>query len=151
MLPFILLGGYWSDRSGRKKVSLWSNGAILLLGPSSLALCLASRLWPQGPLLDPPLAFLVGQLLMAVPIGLVYGVQGAMVAELLPKEVRCLVFSVAYSLAMALFAGSAPMFAQWMIQIKGWSQGPLWYMTLWIVLALICVQLSRETSRDQAI
>ncbi len=151
MLPFIVLGGWWSDRSGRRIVSLWANGAILILTVPVMSLCLAARLWPGGPPLVPATAFLAGQLLMAIPIGLVYGVQGAMAAELLPKPVRCLVFSIAYSLAMALFAGSSPMLAEWMLHRHGWPHGPALYMAAWVMVAMVCVFRSRETHRDPAI
>jgi MHS family proline/betaine transporter-like MFS transporter len=151
MLPFIVLGGWWSDRSGRRVVSLWANGAILVLTIPVMALCLAASAWPGGPALEPATAFLIGQLLMAVPIGLVYGVQGAMSAELLPKPVRCLVFSIAYSLAMALFAGSSPMLAEWMLHRVGWSHGPALYMAVWVLVAMVCVFRARETHRDPAV
>jgi len=151
MLPFIVLGGWWSDRSGRRIVSLWSNGIILILTVPVMSLCLAARLWPGGPVLEPATAFLSAQLFMAVPIGLVYGVQGAMVAELLPKPVRCLVFSIAYGLAMALFAGSSPMLAEWMLRRRGWPDGPALYMAAWVVIAMVCVFRSRETHRDPTI
>jgi MHS family proline/betaine transporter-like MFS transporter len=147
MLPFIPLGGWWSDRRGRRPVSLATNLAILLMGLPVLSLCFAFTPWPGGPALSPTTAFLVGQLAMAVPVGLVYGVQGAMVAELLPKGVRCMVFSVAYGLAMALFAGSAPMISEWMIHRRGWTFGPLVYMALWSIIALISVLRARETHR----
>lgn len=151
MLPFIVLGGWWSDRSGRRIVSLWANGAILVLTIPVMSLCLAACLWPGGPVLEPATAFLTGQVLMAVPIGLVYGVQGAMAAELLPKPVRCLVFSIAYSLAMALFAGSSPMISEWMLHRHGWLHGPAVYMAVWMLVAMFCVFRSRETCRDPVI
>jgi MFS transporter, MHS family, proline/betaine transporter len=88
----------------------------------------------------------VGQLAMAVPVGLVYGVQGAMVAELLPKGVRCMVFSVAYSLAMALFAGTVPMLSVWMIK-RGLTFGPVVYLTGWSVIAIVAILRAGETYR----
>ena len=45
-------------------------------------------------------AFLLGQLLVAAPVGMVFGVQGVMASEMLPREVRCTVFSVRCSLAL---------------------------------------------------
>lgn len=148
MLPFIPLGGWWSDRRGRRPVSLAANSAMLLLAVPVLALCFSFRLWPGGPAIDPATAFLTGQLLMSVTIGLILGVQGAMVAELLPRKVRCTVFSVAYSLAMALFAGSAPLLAEWMLNVRGWTAGPAVYMGFWLIVAIFAVTKARETFRS---
>ena len=149
MLPFVALGGWWSDRSGRKQVSLKVNVAMLVLAVPVLSLCLSFRLWPGGPALEPWLAFVLGQLPMAVAIGLLLGVQGVMVAELLPKGVRCTVFAVAYSLAMALFAGSAPHITEWLLKVQRWELGPALYVIFWLLLALLAISGARETFRTQ--
>lgn len=149
MLPFVALGGWWSDLSGRKPVSLKVNAAMLVLAVPVLSLCLSFRLWPGGPALAPWLAFALGQLPMAVAIGLLLGVQGVMVAELLPKGVRCMVFAVAYSLAMALFAGSSPLITEWLLKVRGWELGPAIYVIFWLLLALLAISRARETFRAQ--
>lgn len=147
MLPFILIGGSWSDRIGRRPVSILTNAGMIVLACPALSLCLTFTVCGSTLGLSESTAFLIGQIAMAIPIGLVYGVQGAMVAELVPKNVRCIVFSVAYSLAMALFAGSAPLIAEWMLNVAHLSQGPGWYMVAWLVIAVICVVRARETHR----
>jgi MFS transporter, MHS family, proline/betaine transporter len=147
-LPCIALGGWWSDIKGRRPVSIITNAIILVLGIPALSLCFNFELWPGGPQFAPATAFLTGQILMAIPMGLVFGVQGAMVAELLPKGVRCMVFSVAYSLAMALFAGSSPVIAEWLMNRQGWSLGPAAYMLIWVFIAIISVKCARETYRE---
>jgi hypothetical protein len=68
-----------------------------------------------------------------------------MVAELLPKDVRCTVFSVAYSLAMALFAGTSPMVAAWMIHLTNNALLPALYIIFWVLLAVISIVRSPET------
>ncbi len=69
-----------------------------------------------------------------------------MISEMLPKEVRCTVFSVSYSLAMGLFAGTAPMVAEWMLEMEQWPLGPGLYMMGWLVLALWFISRCRETA-----
>ena len=147
-LPFIALGGWWSDLVGRRPISLVTNAAILVLGVPVLSLCFNFEAWPRGPQLAPATAFLTGQLLMAVPMGLVFGVQGAMAAELLPKGVRCMVFSVAYSLAMALFAGSSPVIGEWLMHRRGWSLGPAAYMLVWRDRDRLRVPRARDAPRE---
>ncbi len=149
MLPFVAIGGWWSDLWGRKPVSIRVNTAMLVLAVPVLSLCLSFRLWPGGPALEPWLAFSLGQLPMAVAIGLLLGVQGVMVAELLPKGVRCTVFSVAYSLAMAFFAGSAPLIAGWLLKVRDWEAGPAIYVIFWLLLAILSLFRAPETLRAQ--
>ncbi|MBI4862528.1 MAG: MFS transporter [Candidatus Riflebacteria bacterium] len=148
MLPFILIGGMWSDRVGRRPVSIVTNAAMIVLAVPVLSLCLSFNVAGHDLGLTKSTAFLIGQLVMSVLIGLVYGVQGAMVAELVPKNVRCMVFSVAYSLAMALFAGSSPMIAEWMLNVVRWSQGPAIYMVVWLAISVWAVIRARETYKD---
>lgn len=88
-LPATVLGGWPSDRYGRKRVSFITNLAM---------------------------------------------------------EVRCTIFSVAYSLAMGLFAGTAPMVAEWMLKRENWHLGPALYMVAWLAPALWFVKRRRETA-----
>ena len=96
--------------------------------------------------MGPTLAFLLGQLAMAAPMGIVFGLQGVMISEMLPKEVRCTVFSVSYSLAMGLFAGTAPMVAEWMLKSKAWELGPAFYMVIWLAIGLWSIGRCEETA-----
>jgi MHS family proline/betaine transporter-like MFS transporter len=145
-IPATVLGGWLSDRFGRKRVSFVTNLAMLVLAVPAFSLSIWFAPWPGGPSPGPTAAFMVGQLLMAVPMGLVFGVQGIMISEMLPREVRCTVFSVAYSLAMDLFAGTAPMVAEWMLKRENWHLGPALYVVGWLALALCFISRRRETA-----
>ncbi|MBI5572513.1 MAG: MFS transporter [Desulfomonile tiedjei] len=145
-IPATVLGGWLSDRLGRKRVSLITNLAMAVLAVPAFSLSVWFAPWPGGPSPGPTVAFLVGQLLMAVPMGLVFGVQGVMISEMLPRDVRCTVFSVSYSLAMGLFAGTAPMVAEWMMMRANWHLGPAFYMVGWLAVALWCISRRRETA-----
>lgn len=114
----VLLGGWMSDRMGRRRTGLiWT---LLLL----------AWLWPAWRLgLDDTLGGLVAaQLLLGVPAAIVFGMQGALVAEMCPGDCRCTVYGVSYGLGIAAFAGTVPVFATWMVDTKGWTQGPLAYL-----------------------
>lgn len=148
-VPATALGGWLSDRWGRKRVSLATNLLMAILVVPAFSLCVWAAPWPGGPALGEAAAFLLGQLLMAVPMGMVFGVQGVMASEMLPREVRCTVFSVGYSLAMGLFAGTSPMVAEWMLKKAHWPLGPALYIALWLGLALWVVSRRRETAHDE--
>jgi MFS transporter, MHS family, proline/betaine transporter len=145
-IPATALGGWLSDRFGRNRVSLITNLTMALLAIPAFSLSVWFAPWPGGPSLGPTAAFLLGQLLMAVPMGLVFGVQGVMISEMLPRDVRCTVFSVSYSLAMGLFAGTAPMVAEWMLKRENWHLGPAFYMVVWLALAIWFISRRRETA-----
>ncbi|MEW6530967.1 MAG: MFS transporter [Thermodesulfobacteriota bacterium] len=145
-IPATVLGGWLSDRFGRKTVSFVTNLAMAVCAVPAFSLSVWFAPWPGGPSWEPTAAFLVGQLLMAVPMGLVFGVQGVMISEMLPRDVRCTVFSISYSLAMGLFAGTAPMVAEWMLKRENWHLGPAFYMVGWLILALWFISRRRETA-----
>jgi MFS transporter, MHS family, proline/betaine transporter len=145
-IPATVAGGWLSDRFGRKRVSFITNLAMMFLAVPAFSLSVWFAPWPGGPAPGPTAAFLIGQLLMSVPMGIVFGVQGVMISEMLPREVRCTVFSVSYSLAMGLFAGTAPMVAEWMLKSENWHLGPAFYMVGWLALALWFISRCRETA-----
>jgi MHS family proline/betaine transporter-like MFS transporter len=145
-IPGTVLGGWLSDHFGRRSVSLITNLAMVVCAVPAFSLCVWFAPWPGGPSPGPTAAFLIGQLLMAVPMGVVFGVQGVMISEMLPREVRCTVFSVAYSLAMGLFAGTAPIVAEWMLKRENWHLGPAFYMVGWLLVALWCISRCQETA-----
>lgn len=145
-IPCTVLGGWLSDRFGRKRVSLMTNMAMAVFAIPAFSMSAWFAPWPGGPSPGPTVAFLIGQLVMAVPMGVVFGVQGVMISEMLPRDVRCTVFSVSYSLAMGLFAGTAPMVAEWMLKRENWHLGPAFYMVAWLVVSLWCISRSQETA-----
>jgi MHS family proline/betaine transporter-like MFS transporter len=86
-VPATALGGWLSDRHGRKRVSFATNLAMAILVVPAFSLCVWSSPWPGGPALGEAAAFLLGQLLMAAPMGMVFGVQGSWPARCSPG--RC--------------------------------------------------------------
>ena len=56
-----------------------------------------------------PQAFTAGQIMLAVPLGMALGLQGAMVVEIFPLRTRVTSMSFAYSITLALAGGTAPL------------------------------------------
>ena len=146
LIPSTILGGWLSDRFGRKRVSLICNVVLAIIMAPVFSMCFSFTLWPSGPALTPYISYLIGLLLMAVPMGIILGVQGVMITELIPKQVRCTVFSVSYSLAMGIFAGTSPMVAEWMVKREIWDVGPAIYTILWLVPAILVISRCKETA-----
>jgi MHS family proline/betaine transporter-like MFS transporter len=122
----VVLGGVLVDRYG--KVSINRMGNLLLAAITPVALPLVQLAGPRG--------LLIGQALGVLPVMLTMGAQGVMAVEMVPERQRCTVFSLAYSLAMALFAGTAPVVCSWLLEKQGWQWGPALYCSLYALPAL---------------
>ena len=103
-LLIAILGGHLADRFGMVRVNRWGNLVLILLTPIGLSIGLQGQLN----------ALAIAQVLLVVPVMLTMGAQGVLGVVLVPQRQRCAVFSIAYSLAMALFAGTAPLVATWL-------------------------------------
>ena len=82
-----------------------------------------------------PSGLAVGQLLGVLPVMMAMGGQGVLAVEWVSVRQRCTVFSIAYSLAMALFAGTAPVVCSWLLEEQGWQWGPALYCCLFALPA----------------
>ena len=96
------LGGWLSDQrgppqadDGRSPSSPWRSST------SRCTRCCSAR----------HALFVGGQLLMAVPLGMALGLQGAMLVEIFPLRTRVTSMSLAYSMTLALAGGTAPLVA----------------------------------------
>jgi MFS transporter, MHS family, proline/betaine transporter len=136
-LPLVALGGHLADRWGLLAVNRWGNLALLLVMPAGLLI------GQQGTL--SALALALG--LMLLPLMATMGAQGVLGVALVPLRQRCAVFSIGYSLAMALFAGTAPLMATWLLQRQHWLWGTPLYALLYGLIALWAVQASRPLLR----
>ena len=130
---WIVLGGWLSDRFGRRRIGLVFTGLLIVSVPVAFPLGLG-----QGTLSGLVLA----QAMLGVSVGVLTGVQGAMVAEMAPADARCMVYGLSYSVGIAAFAGTAPMLCEWMVGRLGWTHAPALYaMGAALVSMLVMVRL----------
>lgn len=131
------LSGSLGDRIGRRPLILAGTIGII-------ALCIPGYLIAgRGTV---PLAFL-GQLLMIVPLVGIAGVLGPVMCELFPTQVRYSGSALAYNVAYALFGGTAPFIAAYLIGRTGTALAPAFYMIFFALLCLVAVVKLPETSR----
>jgi MFS family permease len=128
--------GALSDRIGRRPMLI---ACTLLM----LATAYPAMLW----LVDGPT---FGKLLMVeLWLSFVYGsYNGAMVVfltEIMPAEVRAAGFSLAYSLATAIFGGFTPAISTWLIQATGNRAIP----GVWLSFAAACGLIAAIVARAQ--
>ena len=124
-LLWLPLAGALSDRIGRRPILLVC-GAVALVSA-----------WPAMSWLVSAPSF--GRLLaVELWLSFLYGCwNGAMIpflTEIMPAQVRTTGFSLAYSLATAVFGGFTPMIATWLIHATGNKAMP----GAWLSLAALC-------------
>lgn len=133
-LPLVVLGGHLADRHGLVRVNRWGNVALLLVMPAGLLI------GQQGSV--PALVLALGLLLL--PLMATMGAQGVLGVALVPLRQRCAVFSIGYSLAMALFGGTAPLMATWLLERQHWPWGTPLYALLYGLFALWALHTSQR-------
>jgi MHS family proline/betaine transporter-like MFS transporter len=129
-------GGWLSDKIGRRKLMMALTVAVMAVIYFAL----------EEMLFGSPSGFILGQLLMAVPIGMALGLQGAMVVEIFPLRTRVTSMSFAYSITLALAGGTAPLVSSWLIETLGHPLAPAYYIMLYGALGLAIMWPMRETN-----
>lgn len=125
------IGGALSDRIGRRPVLI------------SMALLTLATAYPALTYLVNAPSF-VNMLLVLLWLSFIYGLyNGAMIAaltEIMPVEVRVAGFSLAYSLATAVFGGFTPAISTFLIQYTGDKAAPGYWMSF-AALCALCATL----------
>ena len=130
------LGGWLSDHVGRRRLMMTLTGAVMALVYPALHLMLYGS----------PLQFAAGQTMLAIPIGMALGLQGAMVVEIFPLRTRVTSMSMAYSLTLALAGGTAPLVSSWLIETLGHPLAPAYYIMLYGAIGLALMWPMPETN-----
>jgi MHS family proline/betaine transporter-like MFS transporter len=135
-IGLIFLMGKLSDRFGRK---------TMLLTASVLFLALTFPLF--GMLENQPLiVILMIQIAFGAILAMNDGTLPCFLAEIFPTRVRFSGFAFSFNIANAVFGGTAPFIATWLIQLTGNKMAPAWYLLAAAAVALIAMLASRETA-----
>jgi MHS family proline/betaine transporter-like MFS transporter len=130
------LGGWLSDRVGRKRL-------MMILTVVTIAVVTwALRLMIHGS----PTGFVFGQILLAIPLGMALGLQGAMLVELFPLRTRVTSLSVGYSVTLALAGGTAPLLSTWLIERFHDPILPAYAIMAYGLVGLLIMAPMRETN-----
>lgn len=124
------VAGAWSDRIGRKGLSLWSLGI-------TLAIIYPLFAWLAA---EPSVSkLIVVQALLSITLSGYYGPFGALIAELFPANVRSIGLSLAYNVAVMVFGGFGPLLVTWLIDTTGSPLAPTYYVMSGLALSIVAV------------
>lgn len=140
---FAVLGGWLSDRHGRRSVMLvprilivvatWPSFLLLNQYPSAMTLFVATVS------LTALTAMSAAAALTAIP-------------ELLPRSVRAGGLAIAYAIGTSLFGGTTQFVATYLIGATGDPSSPAWYVTAATLVSIVAILAlprgSAEESRD---
>lgn len=135
-LVFTWLGGWMSDYIGRRNTYIigW---IALIIG--------ALALFPLVNTGEISMIFL-GLMILTVGLGLTYGPQAALYAELFPASIRFSGVSISYAFGAILGGAFAPTIATALVQATGTTWSVAFYLVGMATLALISTLLLRDRS-----
>src|SRR5471032_1368266 len=133
--------GALSDRVGRKPLLLVFTVLTILTAYPSLSWLVQAPTFQKMLVVELWLSFLYASYNGAMVVAL---------TEVMPVDVRTVGFSLAYSLATALFGGFTPAIATGLIKLTGDKGAPGYWMTLAAVCGLVATLVLYRKSRVQA-
>lgn len=129
------IGGAISDRIGRRPL-------LLLIPTLALLTAYPSMLWLVS---DPSFGrLLVVELWFSFFFGAYNGAMIPLLAEIMPADVRTAGFSLAFSLATALFGGFTPAVCTYLIEVTGNRAAPALWLSTAAAISLIAVILVKS-------
>ncbi len=135
-LIFTWLGGWLGDKIGRRNTYII--GWISML----VAIMALFPLVNSGSIV----LLAVGLMLLTVGLGLTYGPQAALYAELFPASIRFSGVSIAYAIGAILGGAFAPTIATALVDATGTTVSVTVYLAIMAVLGLVATLLLRDRS-----
>jgi MFS family permease len=133
----VLLGGWLSDRFGRRPLMIWPSLLQLVLVLPLFSWIVAAR--------DPPV-LAIGMSALSLPFAMAAGAIYPAIAESLPKRIRGSGFACVFALQTALFGGTTQLVFTWLVHVTGNPTAPAWYMAGGSFVALAASILFLESA-----
>ena len=136
MIVVTILGGWLSDKIGRRKIFV-INLVIIIL--TSTFLLESFEFGSFG-------SIIIAQIIIAILAALYIGPEPALQAELYPTNIRSTALSVSYNTATSIFGGTAPYIMESLVQNGNMGSGAI-YIIVCAVLSLIALYFYVDRSQ----
>ncbi len=131
------VGGWLSDRIGRKPVMTTASGLLCLVGIPCFMMMSHLRT---------PLALYAGTAVMSILLAFSLPSIMSSLSESLPQQMRSGGIGIVYAVAISIFGGTAQFVVAWLTAVSGSPLAPSWYMCGALVVGVCGMVLMRETA-----
>ena len=136
MLAVVSLVGRFSDRVGRRPVLLAGSVLAIVLSLPAFWLMQTSNFWTIA----------VGVLLLAITLVHFSGTAPSTLPAFFPTSVRYGALAISFNVSVALFGGTTPLLAEWLIQRTGSLYSPAWLLMIAGVIGVLVVWRMQESA-----
>ncbi|GAA2188991.1 MFS transporter [Leucobacter alluvii] len=133
----IPLTGKLSDRIGRRKVLFIGSSTAIVLAVPAFLFMMHGETWST----------LLGLALLAVPVTFYVANLASSLPALFPTSSRYGGMGISYNLSVALFAGTAPVIMESLVQLSGSALAPAFYVIGTSIAGFVAVALLKESAR----
>lgn len=136
-IPAVLLGGWLSDKHGRRPINVWGNFAFVVLIYPTFSWVISTH---------SEFALIAGMSILSAISQFMWGSFFAALTESLPKSIRSGGFGVVQSISVALFGGTTQLIATWLMYLTGSAMAPAWYLIAAAVVGQVALMLMAESA-----
>ncbi|GAN68776.1 glycine betaine/L-proline transporter ProP [Acetobacter orleanensis] len=137
MMPLNILGGYFSDRLGRRPMIISACVALMVLAIPSLHLIRSGN----------DIGIFTGLMLLGLALVSFTSSMPSTLPALFYTPVRYTALSVAFNISVSLFGGTTPLITAWLMEKTQILDIPAWYLMGAALIGLLTMLTVRETAR----
>jgi MFS family permease len=133
----MLIGGWLSDRFGRRPLLIWPQLAFLVLVVPIFHWIVSTH---------STTAFITANVALAACCFMTNGVCYTLINESLPPTMRARGFALIYSLPVTFLGGTTQLIITWLLKVTGEPMAIAWYLAAIATIGLAAALLVRETA-----
>jgi MFS family permease len=133
----MLLGGWLSDRVGRRPMMIWPQLAFLALVVPCFHWIVATR---------SAAAFIAANVILAACCFMSNGPAYAAINEALPRSLRARGFALIYSLPVTALGGTTQLVVTWLLRVTGEPMAIAFYLAAVSAIGIAAMAMMRETA-----